>query len=123
MGNEDGKKRPFGFEKRPREWEEYLGKYVTISYPTGTNGESGKLVEFKHGYGILSPFVELKYINEKKRIRVLSNGKTRVPIEGAIISPTTKKNLENFCKFQNLKEERRLELEETNSKESTRQES
>jgi hypothetical protein len=119
MGKENGEKPQFGLEKRPEEWEEYLGKYVIISYPAGTNNESGQLVEFKGGYGILSPFIGVKYVSEKKRIRVFSNKRTRVPIEGAIINPTTRKSLENFCKFQNLIEEKRVELEKNTSKEST----
>ena len=96
----------FGPKKKAGLWDEYIDKYIIIS---SQNGKSfaGKLIEIKEGcYGILSPFQAGKY-REKGPKTELNRGRSMIFLSRSNIEPTTKKSLENFCKFENKKREKK----------------
>jgi hypothetical protein len=88
-------------KKRISPYERYIGKYVVI-YPSGINTHfSGKLIQIEENYGLLKPFQSGEYDDRGKIIRKISNKESSIPLIGAAIETTTRKNLENFCKSLN----------------------
>ncbi|MDP2628605.1 MAG: hypothetical protein Q8P15_01760 [Nanoarchaeota archaeon] len=98
----------FGYNKRKDELEEYIGQYV-ILFPQHSATFSGRLIEIRNGYAILQPHQAAEYDEEKGPIRKMINKRTKILTAAVIgIEPTTRKSLENYCKYENKIPDSRL---------------
>ena len=96
----------FGFNRRKTIWDEYIGKYVTINPASQQSAFSGRLVRIEEGpTAVLNPYSGGEWDAEKGFIRQLiyKNSKVDLP-SGTAIEQITKKNLENYCEYQNKHE-------------------
>jgi hypothetical protein len=101
--------------RRASPWDKYINKYISI-YPQGINTIfAGKLIRMDENYGVLNPFQSGEYDENGKVVKKIYNREATVPLIGAAIEPTTRKSLENACKF--IKQKR----EEPAKKDSTKQ--
>jgi len=83
---------------------DYLGSYVSVECPHGSS--VGKLTEIRDGYVFLSPFLNVDY-SSGIPIKRMSEGTEVVNLCSLIsLKPTTKKSLEEFCKWKNSQEEK-----------------
>lgn len=93
-------------------WREYIGKWVTIKAQGIPTTYAGKMIEIKDGkYAVLSPFQSGHFDEETGFICGMSNERSLVPLVGSGIEPTTKKNIEDYCKYTNKKSEKEREAE------------
>lgn len=91
---------------------EYVGEYVIISTSNG-NSEAGKLMGFIDGYALLNPFMGSDYTSGKGLVKKFVKDTTFVNMQPHFsVVPTTKKNLEAYCKFQNEEYQREREVKE-----------
>jgi hypothetical protein len=83
--------------------DSFIGEYVIIHPATSPNTTfGGKLTEIVDGYGILNPHQGIEY-NDRGETRIIIEEDSIVFLAHASIEPTTKKNLENYCKMCNEK--------------------
>ncbi|HJX49924.1 MAG TPA: hypothetical protein VJ438_00515 [Candidatus Nanoarchaeia archaeon] len=92
----------FGLRERKSLFEDYLGEYVIIFPANGTRVFGGKMVEIKKDsdYAVLIPFQGVDY-TKKGAVNKLIDKRALVFLPGVSIEPTTKRNLENYCKTEN----------------------
>lgn len=111
-----------GFGNNPKQeivWNEYIGKWVTIKAQGIPTTYAGKMIEIKGGeYAVLSPFQSGHFDVERGFICEMSNERSLIPLVGSGIEPTTKKNIEDYCKYTNKKsdEERKKQKKESSKK-------
>ena len=82
-------------------FDKYIGDYVVIS---NVNGKSkmGKLIGFSYGYALLNPFLSIDY-SSGEPVRTLIEDTELISMQPTDeLEPVTRKNLDGYCKFQNL---------------------
>lgn len=95
----------FGIEKKASPFEEYIGKYVII-YPMHQISFAGKLERIEPEFLVLNPFLSHKYAEERVFNRIQS-GDLKISKEHILsIHPTSRKNLEDYCIYQNKEAEK-----------------
>ncbi len=80
--------------------DEYLENYVVLEHNDSKTTYGGKLIAIEPDSFVLNPFQAVIVDSDGVRKRLLRNGNKRIPkrLIGTI-EPTTRKNLENFCKY------------------------
>jgi len=96
----------YGVNKKKGIFDEYIGKYVIIHPATNTT-YLGKITKIEGDYAVLNPHQTVIYEEGKNGIKKLIGESSLVRISGAIsIEPTTRENLENYCKYINKEAEK-----------------
>jgi len=94
-------RRSFGLPEKESIFDEYIGKYVMI-YPQHGSTFAGKLTKIEEGFANLNPYEGGIWHKEKGLVRKMIYKNSKINLSYIIIiEPTTKKNLENYCKFCN----------------------
>lgn len=88
-----------------RHYGSFVGDYVIIDLPNG-GFSAGKLIGIDGGVAYLQPFLTSSYLTGV-RTKVLSEDTRTIELAATLgIEPTTRRNLEAFCKVYNADEER-----------------
>ena len=79
----------------------YIGRYITV-FPQHGSTFCGKLVDIVEGHLVLNPFLGRDYDPKKGNTFRLINRDSIIDCYKIVtVEPTTKRNLENYCEFQN----------------------
>jgi len=106
---EEIKKDEFPFSK-------YIGDYVIISSVNG-GSELGKLIGITNGYALLSPYVGSDYESGEGLVKKIFDDTITVNLAPNFsLHPTTRKNLEAYCKFQKEENEKERNIIEAEGK-------
>ncbi len=97
----------------------YIEKPIAITL-SNLNLYGGVLIDVREGYAFLEPHQGIIYDSEGKANLQMIESTQKIPLEGAVISPTTQGSLEGFCVNYNKQveesEKQRLKNQETNEK-------
>ena len=93
----------FGITKKESLWNGYLGKWITIRAQGIPTTYVGKMIEIKEEYAVLSPFQDGYFDEDRGFICTINSGRSLIPLVGSSIEPTTRRSIENYCKYNNKK--------------------
>lgn len=93
----------FGFAKRKRIFDNYIGEWAVIRVPGIPASYAGQIKDIIDEYAILSPFQYIEHGNDGTTFFYKINEgpiSSLVPLGGSI-EPTTRENIENYMKYHN----------------------
>ena len=97
--------RTIGFNREPvsesSTYDMYKGKYVTV-VPMSGGSVSGKVCDIRDGHIVLNPFQSQDWDSNEGAVRGLRDEEAMVECSKInFIGPTTRKNILNYCKYNN----------------------